>query len=788
MVADVAARVRAWDPQLRATTRAVRAAVVVPVVFAVALGIGNPQTSVFALFGAFSLTVMVDFIAPTRQRVRGYILLVFAGFGFITVGTLSSGQTATAVVVMGAVAFAVLFGSLVSPLFVQGTPAVLLTLVLPVSLPAPSSAIPHRLLGYALAAVVVVPVVLLVRPTPYRSRLRQALASTAEALAAVADSHATGQAAPALMVRAQHSCDDLTQVFEETAYLPIGAAPGDEALWRLVSRLRRVETEMAITESGPPHHLELVSVRTMSGEGASVLRLVAALVRGDGGDNVERLRDVLSETTSSRNESVAESVDRIVRRQIAGPDSNSPVQEPAVTADGRDLDSLDPMFRARALARTLTLVGEDAIGGLETLADRSWAGRIRVAVELWKARCAPHLRADSVWLHNSVRGALGLALAVLVAQVTGLQHGFWIVLGTLSVLRSNASGTGTTALRAIVGTAAGVVLGSVLIWVVGDSAAALWSLLPIVVFVSGFAAAVSFAAGQAGFTMTVLTAFHLLEHGGLGVGLLRAEDVAIGCAVALGVGLLFWPRGASRVLGAALCEALETGAGYLASALDRILAPGCDVDLAVSGRAARDALGRADDCFREYLLERGEKTVDASCLTTLFVGANELSVGGDLLAGLPVRKLDPDAGDATAVKRASTVLRAAYADDRDWYGRIGQVLAGQRDGVAPVVGHDRGVAEHLDAALRDAARRRDGDAVRMTLRMLWADEELKVVERLQAELAEAVTKFASRLRWTDLDRSGRPSARSDRRVSAWRGHRRRKEACPDPSRAAPPPG
>ena len=37
-----------------------------------------------------------------------------------------------------------------------------------------------------------------------------------------------------------------------------------------------------------------------------------------------------------------------------------------------------------------------------------------------------------------MRGAIALGLAVLVADLTGVQHSFWVVLGTLTVLRSNA--------------------------------------------------------------------------------------------------------------------------------------------------------------------------------------------------------------------------------------------------------------------------------------------------------------------------------------------------------------
>ena len=59
----------------------------------------------------------------------------------------------------------------------------------------------------------------------------------------------------------------------------------------------------------------------------------------------------------------------------------------------------------------------------------------------------------SVWFINSLRGSLALAAAVAVADLTSVQHGFWVVLGTLSVLRTNASATGSTALRALLGSA-----------------------------------------------------------------------------------------------------------------------------------------------------------------------------------------------------------------------------------------------------------------------------------------------------------------------------------------------
>ena len=59
--------------------------------------------------------------------------------------------------------------------------------------------------------------------------------------------------------------------------------------------------------------------------------------------------------------------------------------------------------------------------------------------------------------------ALGLGLAVLVADLASVQHSFWVVLGALSVLRSNALNTGQNVVRGVVGTVVGFVVGAALL-------------------------------------------------------------------------------------------------------------------------------------------------------------------------------------------------------------------------------------------------------------------------------------------------------------------------------------
>ena len=157
-------------------------------------------------------------------------------------------------------------------------------------------------------------------------------------------------------------------------------------------------------------------------------------------------------------------------------------------------------FHAQALAVAVLATGADALvaerlltpGELERRR-REFAGMLQLASGGRGAgrtsTVLRHASVRSVWFVNSLRAAAALSAAVLVAEVSSVQHGFWVVLGTLSVLRTSASATGATALSALAGTVVGFVdrrraagrdrrrLGS-----------ALWAALPVAIFVAGLRA------------------------------------------------------------------------------------------------------------------------------------------------------------------------------------------------------------------------------------------------------------------------------------------------------------
>jgi uncharacterized membrane protein YccC len=281
---------------------------------------------------------------------------------------------------------------------------------------------------------------------------------------------------------------------------------------------------------------------------------------------------------------------------------------------------------------------------------------------------------------------------VAVADLLSVQHGFWVVLGTLSVLRSNAVSTGSTALRALLGTVVGFVIGGALVLAIGGDTTVLWVIFPVAVLVASYAPGTApFAAGQAAFTVTVLVLFNLIVPAGWEVGVVRVEDVALGCAVSLGVGVLFWPRGAGRVMRDDLAEVFRRGATYLSEATAWALGLG---EVPRSSVPAVAAANRLDDALRGLIAEQGAKRVRRDEVSRLVGGALRLRLTAHSLAGLQHPVIDP----------SPTRLRLrAYADQlADWYGRLADEVS-SHNGTSPASLDPAGLlgADPEDGAMSD---------------------------------------------------------------------------------------
>ena len=722
------------DRDLAALRRAGRAAIVMPAMFA--LGeevIANPAVATFAAFGSFSMLLLVDFGGPLRERLQAQAALALAGGVLVCLGTLVSRDVWLAVVTMALVGFVVIFVGVVSSVLAAASTSLLLAFILPVTIVAPVSSIPDRLAGWGLAGAAALIAVGVLWPAPQRSRLRDAATVACRALAGglrAEAAFALGDRGEALarereraLGQAQEAVAAMHSVFLATPYRPASLSTAGRTAVRLVDELNWAG--VVVFQSGlPPGAAPIVrSTCAVKTAAATVLDRGAELLAAVGGD-CAALHAAIDE----------------LRAALSSLQHDATTSLPLVSA-------LNPSFRAQELGFAVTSIAHD-IDLMAAAERRTWLQRVLgrqprgLAGTLTAAqqRASAHIDRNSVWLHNSVRGAAGLALAVLVANRTGVQHSFWVVLGTLSVLRSNALNTGQNVLRGLLGTVAGFLVGAALLQLVGTDRTLLWLLLPVAILLAGVApAAISFAAGQAAFTLTLVFLYNIIQPSGWHVGLLRVEDIAIGCGVSLVVGLLFWPRGAGAALRRALAEAYSESARYLAGAVDFGMRR-CDGGAASLAEPERDAARaaaaarRLDDTFRSYLAERGAKPVPLAAVTTLLSGAGGLRIAADAVLDLWEREDGSPGGDRAGAR--AELLRTSELV-RGWYEDFATSLLDGR-AVREPLGRDTAADGRLVEAVRQDLRGADGAATGTAVRMIWTGDHLDAARRLQQIVVEPV--------------------------------------------------
>ncbi|MGW1259625.1 FUSC family protein [Streptomyces sp. NPDC002513] len=773
---------RAHDPGLAATRRAVRTALVLPALFALCgQVIGSPTMATFAAFGTFSMLLLVDFTGPMVQRLRAQVSLGLAWMVLICLGTLAAHDAWLAIAVSVVVGFLLLFSGVVSSVLAGATTALLLAFVLPVTSPVPPSQLPERLAGAGLATAAALLAVSLLWPRPAADPLSAPAARVCRAVAAYVRLDASRPAdAPDAPGTSPHPPDtpstppcnspeapgdgpgapgygpktpsngpcrgtadeaavaasELRRAFDATPYRPTGLSVDSRALVRLVDELTWLCGIVADSghppESGPAPAPDVQAVQRAA---ALALDRSAGLL-----EDPHAPPDALGAASAG----LRQAMDAMERSATARLPPHRP--GPGAEEEVRScLGALDLSFRAQELGfATLQVAGNVALAA--AAGRRSWRERLlgrepgtpTSPLAAARERAAAHLQPQSVWLHNSLRGALGLGIAVALAHGTGVQHSFWVLLGTLSVLRSNALNTGQKALRALGGTIAGSLIGSGLLYLFGHHGILLWVLLPLAVLVAGIApSAISFAAGQAAFTITLVILFNIGHQPNWHIALLRAQDIALGCGVSVLVGLLFWPRGAAAAIDRALSTAYTDSARYLSGAVEYAVGrcgavPAPAEDPQRERRQAAAAARRLDDAFRSYLAERGPKPVPLAPMTTLVTGVVGLRLAADAVLEL-WQGQRPAAADRAD---ACLVLRGAASRVSGWYGELAACLdrtASVPDPLPRSTAADAGLAASIRRDLSGGQEQAAATAVRI----VWTADHLDAARRLQPSLVAA---------------------------------------------------
>jgi uncharacterized membrane protein YccC len=724
------------DPRRVALHRSVRAAIVIPATFAVSLlVIRDLQVATFAVFGCFALLVMADFGGRRRPRALAYAAATVGGAALVTLGTAVSPVAWVAAVIMLVVGFVLSFAGVFGGYLAAAQTALLLAFVLAASIPATTSAIPARVSGWALAGAVSTLAGVFLWPwfehVALRRRAAQACLAVAE-LVAAATPHGTAVPAAA----AHDAVSAVRREYSRTKMRPAGPTRHDRAFVELVTQLEQI-----IELSERPFHARPQSFRPCTDEGRRLAETVIDALRGSAsvltGSPPPDIRSVDEARRAHRT-----ALDNWAARQLR--DGRTPEQV---------LEGIDVDHTLRVVAYLTIALSTNAVIAAGGRPDDSFplpaaiprlegaSGVVRRAARTVRA----HLQRSSTVLHGSIRVGVGLALSVLLARTIGLSHAFWVVLGTLSVLRSNALGTGRTTIQALAGSIVGFVAGGLLAGVAGTNTAPLWVALPAALFLASYAqSAIGFMAGQAAFTLTVIMIFNLISPAGWQVGLVRIEDVAVGTGISVAVGMLLWPRGARRDVARATAAFYRAVVVYLDRAFDLVLGVRGTADVSPVRRQAVEARDRAGEAFEVFLNERGAPSLDPQTAGRLVAAGGQALLAGDLLvmvaAELGYRGDACPDGAALVHDEVHTLLAGMN--------RLATGLAGGGDGGAPPPAPSadavRGAAV---GCMRSAGS--DERATHGAMAVVIAGEWVQNLARMEADLERPVAAAAqaARTRW-----------------------------------------
>jgi uncharacterized membrane protein YccC len=712
----------------------------------------NPTAAFFAAFGSMVLLVYVEFGGPKRQRFEQHVGLIVVTSLFVVLGTLCSQVLWLAVASTVVVCFCVLMSGVVSSSLASAASAMLISFLLPVAFQGPVSSIPDRLLGWVVAGAVSLVAIAVVLPAPSTDPLvdvtTNALAKLSAAIRSVARvsdaGSARGGSATSRPSEVEVASKQLRDAFFSAPFRPAGLS----ASGRLLVTVIEWTLELDLLLTGDHSHLNLSSdeeVQALISTCATVLEECAGALTSVNVDGAG-LTKALLELQATRRVVEGSALRSLHRHET------SEVPSPPDAHDVALLRVLDESFRVDNVANTIERLGTDV---LELVASRKrtwWQQTLGLEAKGFDARAdaalrrlKSHLSPKSVWLHNSARGAIAIGLSVWVAYAFGVQHAFWVVFGTLAVLRSNALSTGQTIVKALTGTIEGIIIGSIIIGLLGTHHVVFWILLPFAICFTGFApSAISFAAGQAGFTMTILILFNIVEPMGWTIGVIRIEDVALGCAVSLAVGLLLWPRGASATLRTSIADAIDQSVNYLHSSVSFGLSR-CDAathaadDPAVARLAAQAAARRLDDAFREFLSERGSKTVSLGDVGTLIAGVTAVRTTADSIQDLWSAHDVKASSDRQVVREALSQGTQSVAD---WFAELSSVLVGGQVTLSDPKDFNVSLQELVNTVRNDLSDV-EGSGTAVAFKIVWTDDYLRQLHELQRRILPVIVAITS---------------------------------------------
>jgi uncharacterized membrane protein YccC len=524
------------------------------------------QFAVFAAFAGIALTGFADFGGTLRGRAIANVLTGLIAIALVAVGTLVSESVIFGPMAAVLLTFLVILAGGLGGYARAGSRVLVIFLVLAIGIPAPFGVLPERiggvLLGTALAAIASV----VLWPQHPRQEIEAAIADAAHAIAdGLAKMAAGAEDARSAASEAEQAVKTARSKAARLGATPAGPVARDRARAYLLDDLERATRVMGELRRPPAPQSGHEAANEILGVGRERLSDARRLFL----EVADAMRGVHSAPVGEAHAAL-----RRTERDLAEASSDPADPKEVVLASEWALLANELAWTA-GIASTHASAAPVPLGRGDTAGERS-LGETEPELDLVR-RSIGVIRADlslhSVRFQDSVRTAVALGVAVGLTAALDLSHGFWVSLATLTVLKTAARSTAISAFDAIVGTLVGFAL-SVLIVFAADVEHSVYAIaLPILIFFSIWATgAIGLAAGQAAFTMTVVVLFNLLEPSGWELGIARVEDVVVGAAAGIVIGIVAWPRGSKVELGPATGALISAAARYAGLVMGGLLA------------------------------------------------------------------------------------------------------------------------------------------------------------------------------------------------------------------------
>lgn len=720
--------------------RALRIGSLLPLTLGAFLWADQGEAGFNAAFALICLLVLTDFSGPRRERAASMVLTGLAGAITMAIGALCSFSPALLVVMALALGFAVtLMGVLRGFVSSAGTP-VLLPFFLAATTASAPTLLPQMELGWLVGTVVSVAAGVWFWPYFPRATLtecvRSILRCEATAVSCFWTPDADRDRQQATVSAIDRQVTTLEKLLRGQLNRPGSAYRRERTFLRLLEEVRRLRLGLRLLawEGGPtryPADKRLAEV-TSSVLASSADQLTSATADLTAFHELEKAR------SRHWDELEGETADL-----LAAGDSTTINKRVPASFSARMVSMLSV-----STVRDATLANADPRLPIPPLTFRGIPvpGVISV-INPWR-QLQSELNPAAPWFRNALRLGIAIAAALLVVEFTGVERGYWVVLGTLSVLRLDRQSTRSVAWQVFLGQLLGFLIGGALLLALRDHAQWGWATLPLVAGFLGYAVGTKGTIiVQATFTTTLMNLVAITSPGTRGVPELRLLDVGLGLAVAVVVSLLVAPRGLMPQIEGALIAASDASSDLLRAAVSRLagmLAGEADVPTTdTASTTARVALARATETVDLGLAQgasRGAQTIVWARVLSMIEHVTYVSQVismqvADYPGDLHARRAAGDlvaASDAVARRMAANVRRlVAVLDDLPPEAVVSSALLMPE--LLPDLAHARGTVEskvEIWAAQRDATMAPTVSRLFWTLR--WLEEIDLIVSNVGA--------------------------------------------------------